>query len=108
MKEACALKKQERRNSHCCVQHFPVGHHQTRGWARKHKVQIKMKGCGNLRSGRDDQAAMHEHTGQSGGGSCKQSGRQTGVEVEGLNQIKTQCADHSGIHIFISFILSVW
>lgn len=36
---------------------------------------------------------MNEHAGQCG------KGRQTGVEVEGLSQIKTQCTDQPGIHM---------
>lgn len=31
--------------------------------------------------------------------SCKQSGRQTGLEVERLSQIKTKCTDQLGIHM---------
>lgn len=31
--------------------------------------------------------------------SCKQSGRQTGLEVERLSQIRTQCTDQPGIHM---------
>lgn len=32
-------------------------------------------------------------------GSCKQSGRQTGLEVERLSQIRTRCTDQLGIHM---------
>lgn len=31
--------------------------------------------------------------------SCKQRGRQTGLEVERLSQIKRQCTDQQGIHM---------
>lgn len=101
------------------MKHREVGRHrnqtkdegnETQGGEIKKKKMKAFGGGGGLKC---TQGAMHEYTGQSGRGQpirglrCesrqlqteRQAGRQTGLEVERLSQIKIGCTDQPGIYM---------